>query len=1166
MKKKNLIISLLTLGGMLLSSCMLAREKQDLVWSKWYDNGDGTHTRHNLNDISQTETDVHHFTLTSSIEEPTEVTPGKAIYTCEQCACKEEKVVPPTGNYVFNQKVVSDKYLLERYSEHSACYYMSSIEGAFGDPRYVFEESDIPSGYTEVDYVESDGRQWVDTGVKNNGVNKVNINNGSRLGMDYTELEYIESTGTQFIKTGVKGEAKWTITIEFTSLDSRQLMGYNGSGANYWGVAEENTVTGTQVGDYESGDPWIGHPKAGNKDVIIDDFGDTTEGKITRYLNGALAYNLCPISGSVSAVDYELFALDNGNYSCSAKLYSAKVEKKGELTNEFVPAKRNSDGAVGLFDIVTYNFLENKGTGAFKQGAEIYNVKNELPEEYQELEYLEATGTQTINLNTPFDLEHGSFEIDFQSTVANQTGMIIGNYFGDYNINYIWLYHYCHHIQTITIFLNGNGNGNPQFQQNLSDNPPDVTKHNAKYKNKTFILDGAQKGSAIGTLGVCDNLYLFSSGSGYYYQGKVFNLKMDNGNGLVRNLVPCYRISDGVNGMYDLISNLFFTNSGTGEFVRGPEVEKTKPLLPLEYQQVEYVRSDGNQWINANVIYNNGDTAAQIVDVQFLDTTMHWCGANWYLQYGFSSDYVSTHDRVTLQEQYANRKLSVFVNGAAKGPYDFTASSIPANIGTGVFRLMNNNGAWYETSSSASDEPSSQILYSLKIYKNNVLERDFVPCYKKANDEVGLFDLVSGSFFANEGTSPLIKGDDVNVLDDSRDYNALEQASIPDYYYQLNYIESNGLQSLDTGVVGGAKIDTTLKFTRNNSMQIMGYSDTGGHFFGVGSDNKYLATSIEAGNVDHIIADVSNTTANAGTIKINDEEQSNFAVPDLGENSLKLFSVGTAANKCVCLMYGVKIYQGDTLVRDFIPVLLKPTGAVGLYDLVNQRFYESTTSYPFEAGGIMYSGLNTANINVFCNLNSNKAHPQSTKISSYKVYERNEVVRDLVSAIRNSDGVAGLYDLKNNEFYTSNSEFPLRYGKIIGHKLDEGRISKKPTYNEQGEMIYKCVYTGEEIRVKTDCTAFKVTFLSNNGNLNAVKIFNNNDPGNYYLSMVGYTRNVNTFNYSKYGTYIWFEIPDDGNEYVVETTSGKVKAVEDEPRQYRITGIAGDAFIQLRVK
>lgn len=38
------------------------------------------------------------------------------------------------------------------------------------------------------------------------------------------------------------------------------------------------------------------------------------------------------------------------------------------------------------------------------------------------------------------------------------------------------------------------------------------------------------------------------------------------------NLVPCYRKSDNVAGMYDIINNVFYTNAGSGSFEVGPDV------------------------------------------------------------------------------------------------------------------------------------------------------------------------------------------------------------------------------------------------------------------------------------------------------------------------------------------------------------------------------------------------------------------------------------------------------------------------------------------------------------------------------------------------------------------------------------------------------------------
>ena len=52
--------------------------------------------------------------------------------------------------------------------------------------------------------------------------------------------------------------------------------------------------------------------------------------------------------------------------------------------------------------------------------------------------------------------------------------------------------------------------------------------------------------------------------------GNVYSFKMWDDNVLVRNLIPVKRNSDNVLGMYDTISETFFTNSGTGNFIAGP--------------------------------------------------------------------------------------------------------------------------------------------------------------------------------------------------------------------------------------------------------------------------------------------------------------------------------------------------------------------------------------------------------------------------------------------------------------------------------------------------------------------------------------------------------------------------------------------------------------------
>ena len=38
---------------------------------------------------------------------------------------------------------------------------------------------------------------------------------------------------------------------------------------------------------------------------------------------------------------------------------------------------------------------------------------------------------------------------------------------------------------------------------------------------------------------------------------------------------------------------------------------------------------------------------------------------------------------------------------------------------------------------------------------------DFVPCYLKLDGTIGMYDLVSGEFYTNQGTGTFEKGDDI---------------------------------------------------------------------------------------------------------------------------------------------------------------------------------------------------------------------------------------------------------------------------------------------------------------------------------------------------------------------------------------------------------------------
>lgn len=64
-------------------------------------------------------------------------------------------------------------------------------------------------------------------------------------------------------------------------------------------------------------------------------------------------------------------------------------------------------------------------------------------------------------------------------------------------------------------------------------------------------------------------------------------------------------------------------------------------------------------------------------------------------------------------------------------------------------------------SGSARHVRDSMRLYYCKIFTNGVLQKEFIPCYRKNDGVIGLYDLVNNAFYTNSGSGTFTKGSDV---------------------------------------------------------------------------------------------------------------------------------------------------------------------------------------------------------------------------------------------------------------------------------------------------------------------------------------------------------------------------------------------------------------------
>lgn len=180
----------------------------------------------------------------------------------------------------------------------------------------------------------------------------------------YTQIAYLQSTGTQYIDSGVKGDSDVRVTADF------EITAF-GSGTTFiFGAQGTDSIRYT-----------LGMTSAG---AFRSDFGTAmTSGSAaslnTRYSadkNG----NVCTVGGQTltsaaatftGTTNIYLFGRSYSPVSCSKiKMYRCKMYKAGTLIRDFVPCK-NPDGVAGLYDIVNGTFYTNQGSGTFTAGADI---------------------------------------------------------------------------------------------------------------------------------------------------------------------------------------------------------------------------------------------------------------------------------------------------------------------------------------------------------------------------------------------------------------------------------------------------------------------------------------------------------------------------------------------------------------------------------------------------------------------------------------------------------------------------------------------------------------------------------------------------------------------------------------------------------------------------
>ena len=235
---------------------------------------------------------------------------------------------------------------------------------------------------------------------------------------------------------------------------------------------------------------------------------------------------------------------------------------------------------------------------------------NLIPEEYQQVEYLEASN----GVNAYIDLG-----LTFDTAAKVRMGMYVVNtnscqIFGAAENNGLYRCMMSTGYKD-KIFMYGYGN-NGNTYISVANDLVEGGWNNLEYILQPQLLSLTNETTGIIKKGMTNvgytmtsNLYLFGqnyNGTPRYagYRRISYFQLYDKNKQLVCFLVPCYRKSDGVTGMYDVIRKLFLINAGTGKFQIGAKVPYVAPTYKnwITYS----TETDGITIYNDDLGYKDG--------------------------------------------------------------------------------------------------------------------------------------------------------------------------------------------------------------------------------------------------------------------------------------------------------------------------------------------------------------------------------------------------------------------------------------------------------------------------------------------------------------------------------------------------------------------------------
>lgn len=377
-----------------------------------------------------------------------------------------------------------------------------------------------------------------------------------------------------------------------------------------------------------------------------------------------------------------------------------------------------------------------------------------LPNEYTQVDYIESSGTQYINTSfspnqdTSVEMvletlslsrENHSLFGARQSSTVNHYGVVLGS--ADGNIVY-----------------NGYGQQSNYTNFRVSEN----TKYKFyKNKNNLYINDNLVFSDTYTTFTPNINMMLLAmnqqNSATFLSSMRVYSCKVYDGNTLVRDFIPCYRNSDNVVGLYDIVNDVFHTNQGTGTFSYGSVVSIPNPDYP---QEINNLSGDVEYKVRGKNLFDKNN--ANILKGWFRDAT------DEMVLNSVSTDRIIAFEgkpntTYTISKKSSNRFRVDLYNSllSQDGTYTFNEPIIKNDTGTSITVTTTSTDYYiYIHVYQSSDGDFQAILNSIQIKYGNTpteyepyISESFPLSLKSRNLFVGYNNMQSG-FLPRSGSYP----------------------------------------------------------------------------------------------------------------------------------------------------------------------------------------------------------------------------------------------------------------------------------------------------------------------------------------------------------------------------------------------------------------------------